>query len=214
VTTLAPPAVAVVRRVALAPPAIPRDLLLRLQGYRNPAAAPEPVRDAASAAAHRAARLIAPRAVIRRVAVTARTTDAVTLGDDHAFESRLLARVLGTSTDAYVVALTIGGALERHVDALFRKHEPLDGLMLDTAGWAAIVLLMRGLRRRLRDEERRAGRSVTHRVGPGYGDWPIEDQAALLDVFGDVPLPVTVTESSLLLPRKSVSAVLGVVPAA
>ncbi|MBI1734508.1 MAG: hypothetical protein HYR51_04975 [Candidatus Rokubacteria bacterium] len=206
---------ATVRRVVLTLPAIAPDLLLRLQKYRNPLAAPDAIREAAAAAAHQATRLVSPRAVIWRGGITALDAGGrITLAGPHEFRSRLLARVLSSSADAYVVVLTIGDALERRVDALFRQHCALEGLLLDTAGWAAIVLLTRRLRRRLRDDERRAGRSVTHRVGPGHGDWPLDEQAALLRVFGDVPLPVTVTESSLMLPRKSVSAVFGVVPAA
>jgi hypothetical protein len=195
-----------------AAPVVPPDLVLRLQKYRDPVRAPRAVRHAAETAAAEAAGLIAPTAVIWRGPVTAVGLDgAVTLDDVHHLRSRLLARVLTSSREAYVTVITLGAALERRVDELFAEQSALEALMLETAGWAAIMVLARRLRRRLRTLERRAGRSVTHRVAPGYGDWPVDEQRTLLRVFGDVPLPVHVTESAWMLPRKSISGIFGVV---
>jgi hypothetical protein len=201
-------------RWAPEPPAVPADLVLRLQRYRDPGRAPQPIREAAVAAVLEARGLVSPRAVVWRGPVTAvDPSGAVTLAGVHRFHSRLLARVLAASVDAYVTVLTLGEALEARVDGLFTDRCPLEGLLLETAGWAEILLLARCLRRRLRDEEQPAGGSVTHRVGPGYGDWPVEEQGALLGVFGDVPLPVTLNEAACMLPRKSISAVFGVLAA-
>ncbi len=192
------------------PPVVPADLVLRLQKYRDPARAPHAIREAASVAAAEASRLTSPQALIWRGPVTAVDAGgAVTLADAHHFRSRLLARLLATSTEAYVVVLTLGEALELTVDALFTEQAALEALLLDTAGWAAIVLLGRRLRRRLLEEERPAG--VTHRVAPGYGDWVVDDQRDLLAVFDGVPLPVRVTDSAWMLPRKSISGGLGIV---
>jgi hypothetical protein len=201
-------------RWAPEPAPVSADLILRLQRYRDPAGAPEAIREAAAAAALEASRLVAPRAVVWRGPLTkVEPSGAITLADAHRFHSRLLARVLAAAVEAYVAVLTLGEALEARVDELFADHSPLEGLLLETAGWAEIMLLARRLRRRLLDDERPGGRAVTHRVGPGYGDWPLEEQAALLRVFGDVPLPVTLNAACCMLPRKSISAVFGVVPA-
>jgi len=215
VSVVVPPTGSVsMTRWVLARPAVPVDLILRLQKHRRPAEVHGPVRDAAEAMAAEAGRLIAPEAAVWRGPVTATAPDGdVVLDAVHRFRSRALARLLARAEAAYVVALTLGDALERRVDALFEERCLLEGLFLDTAGWAAIELLMRELRRRLLAEERPAGRVVTHRVAPGYQDWLVDEQAALLRVFGDTPIPVRVTEFSWMLPRKSVSAVFGVCPA-
>jgi hypothetical protein len=195
-------------------PVLSADLVLRLQKYRVPSRVPPAIRDAAEDAVREARRLIEPRVALWRGAVTVEGHDGhVTLDGVHAFSSRLLARVLGDSCEAYALVLTIGAALEERVDALFGAQAALEGFLLDTAGWAAVMRLGQAVRQRLLAEERSRGRSVTHRVAPGYGDWPLEEQSALLRVFGDARLPVTLTEYSLLLPRKSISGVLGVVPA-
>ena len=108
---------------------------------------------------------------------------------------------------------TLGDALEERVRSMFEERLLLEGLLMDTAGWAAIELLVRDVRRRLIEQERPAGRSVTHRLGPGHRDWPVEEQVALVRIFGETSLPVSLSESVCMLPQKSISAVYGIVPA-
>lgn len=205
---------AAVRRWVFEPPAVPADLILRLQKHRHPARVPGPIREAAEAMAAEASRLTAPEATVWRGLVTGvEPAGEVILDGVHRFRSRALARLLAPAEAVYVVALTLGDALERRVDVFFEKRWLLEGLFLDTAGWAAIEILMREVRRHLSAEERSSGRVVTHRLAPGYQDWLLDEQSVLFRVFGDVPVPVRVTESAWMLPRKSVSALFGVCPA-
>ena len=201
-------------RWSLEPPAVRAEVILRLQKYHDLACVPAAIREAADAVAAEARRLVSPEAVVWRGPVTAvDPAGTVTLAGTHRFSSRALAKLLASAADAYVVVLTLGGALEERVDALFQERLLLEGLLLDTAGWAAIEALMRQIRGRLRALERSAGRAVTHRLAPGYLDWSVAEQAALLGVFGEAPLPVRVTEAAWMLPRKSVSALFGVLRA-
>ena len=202
-----------VQRWVFEPPEVSADLILRLQKHRHPARVPGPIREAAEAMAAEASRLTAPEATVWRGLVTGVDPDGeVMLDGVHRFRSRALARLLAPAEAAYVVALTLGDALERRVEVFFEERWLLEGLFLDTAGWAAIEILMHEVRRRLSAQERASGRVVTHRLAPGYQDWLVDEQSALLRVFGDAPVPLRVTESSWMLPRKSVSALFGVCP--
>ena len=52
---------------------------------------------------------------------------------------------------------------------------------------------------------------ITHRFSPGYGDMPLECQAdicRILDTYRKIGL--SVTENSLMIPRKSVTAIIGI----
>lgn len=208
----APPRPAALRRWALEPPALSAELILRLQKYRDMARVPRAIREAAEAVAAEASRLARPEAVLWRGPVSrVDPSGAVTLADVHCFHSGALARLLAPATEAYVVLLTLGDTLDERVRAMFEEQLLLEGLLMDTAGWAAIELVVREVRRRLIEQERPAGRSVTHRLGPGHRDWPVAEQAALLRVFGEMPLPVSLNDSACMLPRKSISAVYGVV---
>ena len=55
------------------------------------------------------------------------------------------------------------------------------------------------------------GESLVTRYSPGYGDWPLDAQRELLALL-DTPraIGVSLTDSLLMVPSKSVSAVIGV----
>jgi hypothetical protein len=196
------------------PPRVPAELVLRLQRYRDMARVPRGVRLAAEAAAQEVSGLIRPEARLWRGAVTrVEPAGTVVLAGAHEFHSAALARLLAGSDEAYVVVLTLGAAVEERARALLTERMALEALLLDTAAWAGIELLIRDLRRHLLARERPAGRAVTHRLGPGHRDWAVSEQAALLGVFGAAPLPVSVNESACMLPRKSISGAYGIVAA-
>jgi hypothetical protein len=203
-----------VQRWALEPPVLRAELILRLQKYRDMARVPRAIREAAEAVAVEASGLASPEAVLWRGPISrVDPSGAVTLAGIHHFHSAALARLLAHASEAYVVLLTLGDALEERVRSMFEERLLLEGLLMDTAGWAAIELLVRDVRRRLIEQERPAGRSVTHRLGPGHRDWPVEEQVALVRIFGETSLPVSLSESVCMLPQKSISAVYGIVPA-
>jgi cobalamin-dependent methionine synthase I len=57
------------------------------------------------------------------------------------------------------------------------------------------------------------GESLTPRYSPGYGNFPLDAQRAILDLL-DTPrkIGVSLTGTMLMVPSKSVSAVIGVTP--
>ncbi len=211
----APPRPGTVRRWTPSAPAVPADLILRLQKYRDLTRVPRAVRQVVDAVAAEAGPLLAPEVVLWRGPVTqVDPAGTVTIAGAHRFHSRALARMLAPAAEAYVVVLTLGEGIEERARAMIREQLLVEGLFMDTAAWAVIELLIRDMRRFLIAQERPAGRSVTHRLGPGHRDWPVAEQAELLRVFGQMPLPVRVNESACMLPRKSVSGIYGIVPSA
>ena len=62
---------------------------------------------------------------------------------------------------------------------------------------------------RIDSEIKKQGYARTMRYSPGYGDWPLAKQSQLLKLVGSDRIGVTLTESSIMIPRKSVSAVIG-----
>jgi hypothetical protein len=200
--------------VILPAPRIPAELVLRLQKYRDLDRVPRLVRRITEAAAAEASRLVEPAVVRWRGPVTgADPAGVVTLDGDHAFHSRVLARLLARATEAVAFVLTIGPRLEARVQGLLEEKLYVEAVLLDTAAWAAIELLRQALKRSLTHEACEGGHALTTRLGPGHADWPVEEQPALLRLFGDARLPVTINESACMLPRKSVSGIFGLVPA-
>jgi hypothetical protein len=137
---------------------------------------------------------------------------AVSLAGTHHFHGRTLARLLSRSAEALVFVLTIGTGVEDRAREMLAGNLLMEGVLMDTAGWAALEMVTRSLRLGLAAAERQHGRSLTPRTAPGYSDWGLEEQAALFQVFGEAALPVTLNEAACMFPRKSISGIFGIFP--
>jgi hypothetical protein len=200
--------------LTLARPRVEPTLILRLQKYRNPEAAPVQVGQAAEAAAALAETLVEPQARLLRVPVRrVEPEGAVLLADPIRFQSRALARLLRGATEAILFLLTLGPKLETRAQELMGEEQFLEALLLDTAGWVAVDALAKALRGRLLAEARARGLRLTHRMAPGYADWRLEEQRILFSAFEEDALPIQLTEACVMLPRKSISGVYGLIPA-
>ena len=106
----------------------------------------------------------------------------------------------------------MAATLSPGVDALLRRSQLSDlsrGLVLESCATAAIEEVCDRGEAIIR--QRYPGRALTSRYSPGYGDLPVTVQGAFLDLL-DAPrrLGLCATGSSILTPRKSVTAVIGV----
>ena len=67
------------------------------------------------------------------------------------------------------------------------------------------------LERQIKEKVRSEGKYLTNRYSPGYGDFPIEVQRQLLDYLNaGRAIGLTLTPTNLMVPRKSITAVLGI----
>jgi hypothetical protein len=189
------------------------DLILRLQKYRRPDRVSPVVREAARRMASLAEALVEPRGWMRWVPVSAVGPQGqVRMAHDIEFCSPALARRLQDAVEAVLIALTIGPALEERAEQFVADQSPAEGLLLDTAGWVAIDAMLKDIRQRLGAEARVRGCRLTGRMAPGFIDWPLDQQRVLLSAFTVADLSIRLTETFVMLPRKSASAVYGLVP--
>jgi hypothetical protein len=191
---------------------IPTGDVLKRMGY--PSASfelEEPVKSVFREALDEARSLMRPAASVRVLRVASNDGSAVRFdGEEFFIASRQVAKLLVRSEAAVCFCATIGGALDASVAGRMRDGDMLAAVILDaigseTADAAADTLHWKILRRLAGDE----GRFVTARFSPGYGDWPLTVQNEMIRVSGGALIGITVTPSSLMIPRKSVSAVLG-----
>ena len=109
-------------------------------------------------------------------------------------------------------AVLLAATLSPGVDALLRRTQLSDlsrSLVLESCAAAAVEEVCD--RAEAAIGERYPGRGFTGRFSPGYGDLPVTIQGEFLALL-DAPrkLGLCATASSILTPRKSVTAVLGV----
>ena len=136
-----------------------------------------------------------------------RTAEGTLEGTSFRPRGRDLARLL-SGDRVILIAATLG--LE--TEALLRRaqHASMsDALILDALASAAIESVCDRLCAELAD--RMAPRVLTPRFSPGYGDFPLEQQQELCRVLNvSRLLGITLSPGGLMIPQKSVTAVLGV----
>lgn len=120
---------------------------------------------------------------------------------------------LAAATAVAVLAVTIGPALEQQVTQCFNKGEYTGGLLLDAAGTVAVETTADQLNELICQQTAAQGLTTLRRFSPGYGDWNITVQPDILSLSLGQSIGITTTESCMLLPRKSVTAIIGLKPA-
>ncbi|HDQ73673.1 MAG TPA: hypothetical protein ENN19_16480 [Chloroflexi bacterium] len=158
--------------------------------------------------------LLAPIGMYGKLLVRDFRHQRVTLGDgtDAVFEGPLVARALAGAEEVALIVCTIGSALEERVGAMNAAGDILHALALDGAGVAALRQVSQALSDRVRRDASARGLGSGMRAQPGQEGWSIWQQRVLFDLLPADQIGVRLTESCLMLPRKSVSVVIGVGP--
>lgn len=146
----------------------------------------------------------APRICYLKVGVEYPRPGVVSVGGCEMVSAGLL-RCLCGAREAYLVAVTLGG----EVDRLLRRAAVSSGaehFLLDGAASAMCEALCE-----VADREIREGRVCTGRYSPGYGDLSLDVQPKILDRLSAARLlGITLTDEYLMIPTKSITAIIGV----
>ena len=191
---------------------LPRQSIYQRLGYRRDATRISPQQVAEIENYMEEARdLIHLQGTVLRLPIREHTPERVILGDDILFESRNLARFFAGCQEAAIMGATAGPAIMAAIaeDAAGRnvtRAVVMDATASEMAD-GALDWIMSYLRGILRRENRML---LPRRYSAGYGDFLLENQRVLyrllqLDRFG-----VALTESCLLVPEKSVTALTGI----
>jgi len=100
---------------------------------------------------------------------------------------------------------TIGLELEEEIKKLMNKNEMLRALILDSLGSEAAEEGAVQSDRILAEKARKVGLWPSKRFSPGYGKWDIQEQRYVFSVLPGESIGVRLTESCMMIPRKSVS---------
>lgn len=110
----------------------------------------------------------------------------------------------------YILVATLGAKVDKEIK-LTQYKSMASALALDAAACEGIEKLCDLAELEIINKEFSSGNFVTGRYSPGYGDFPLDIQPTLIQ-FTDASkkIGLTVNSSNLLIPKKSVTALLGV----
>ncbi len=108
-----------------------------------------------------------------------------------------------------LLAVTVGEAIEEQSSSYFKENEYTLGVLLDAAATTAVEQVANELQKLIEEKARKRGYYPTWRFSPGYGNWPVEAQRDIESMIDLSQIGLSVTETCMLFPRKSVTAIMG-----
>lgn len=155
---------------------------------------------------------VEPREISRRFAIRRIDGDALEI-DGLRIDSRALSKNLSGCEEVFLMAATLGIAPDRLIARAQASGEMGRAMALQAAAAAMIETWCDAVNARLRDEAAREGLSLRPRFSPGYGDFPLACQPGIFQLLGvQKRIGVALTDSLLMIPTKSVTAVIGLSP--
>lgn len=118
---------------------------------------------------------------------------------------------LQNSKSAFLMAVTLGHGVDKKI-RYYEKVDLAKALILDASATATIEQACDDLCEDLETELANENKKLTFRYSPGYGDLPISIQGAFLNALdARKAMGLTATSENILIPRKSVTAIAGVI---
>jgi hypothetical protein len=158
------------------------------------------------------AHLLEPAAAYEYYAVSGMNGSQISLEGDKAIRSPLIPAIFPEAKELAVTVITIGPKLEKEVTNYSKRGEALRGMILDGIGSAAVDMLAPEVLRLIAAEVSPRGYEISSPVNPGMPGFPLTEQWNLLELVNTHEIGVSLTSSGVLVPRKSVSMVIGIGP--
>lgn len=150
-----------------------------------------------------------PKSVHQLISISVNQADGQVSLARTAIQSRDLANHLRGCTEGFLFACTLGTG----VDALIKRYSITEMPMLPVAQAVSAAYVEYCVDQAQRELERYAqerGLYLRPRYSPGYGDFPLESQRFVFDALQiSKKIGVSLTDSYLMIPFKSVTAVIG-----
>jgi len=152
-----------------------------------------------------------PFGVWRMLEVAEMDADHVVLTDGSEFVSRALATLLQGSTAVWLAAASVGAALPAAVHRQCDEQNGVAALVYDAVGSETADAAMDWLQQFCRRELCRRGLALAERrFSPGYSDLALTAQRTIFTLLGLENQGLQLTESLLIVPEKSVTALAGI----
>ncbi len=126
-------------------------------------------------------------------------------------ESTSLAKLLGNSEEAVIMASTGGYDIMNQIQRLQDMDEMARALVYDTAASEITDAGLDWLMAYLKQQLTREGQTLTHmRYSPGYGDLKLYNQIVFYNQLELGKAGVKITPKYMLIPEKTVTAIVGI----
>lgn len=156
--------------------------------------------------------LVNPKKVVARYKITINDTGVSLDNTNLILTGEDIKNHLKYSKDIYIMAVTLGSAIEKKI-AYYEKIDLTKAVILDSCATTAVEEFCDFIEEDIKKIAESEHKGITFRYSPGYGDLPIDIQKDFLDTLNATKtIGLSVSSHNLLMPRKSVTAIIGLIP--
>ena len=131
--------------------------------------------------------------------------------ETHFFKmEKIITSQIKKSDKVAVFVCTIGPAMEVWSKELFNHGDSILGYIVDTVASAAVESAADYLHDQIGNAAHEERLKITNRYSPGYCNWSVSDQHLLFSLLPKNFCGISLTESALMMPVKSVSGIIGI----
>ena len=156
--------------------------------------------------------LLEPAAAYEYYPVTGMSGSQISLEGNKAVHGPALPATFPEAKELAAIICTIGTKLEKQASDYTKNGQALRGMILDGIGSAAVDKLIPEVLKLIAAEVASRGYEISSPVNPGMPGFAMTEQRNLLELAGGDEIGVSLTQSGILVPRKSVSMVIGIGP--
>ena len=156
--------------------------------------------------------LLEPAVAYEYYPVTGMNSGQISLEGGKAVHGPALPATFPEAKELMVLIGTIGPRLEKQASGYTKSGQALRGMLLDGIGSAAIDTLIPEALKPIAAEVASRGYEISSPVNPGMPGFPMTEQWNLMELSQAHEIGVSLTQSGILVPRKSVSMVIGIGP--
>ncbi len=154
--------------------------------------------------------LIRPRVTYQERAIIRLGGDSILLEGGVTLRSRKMARALAGAHKVVAFVATVGEKVDLAIEDLMQDGKVANAYVGDALGSAAVEKLANSFQEHLDNKLSVRGQTTGPRFSPGYCDWPLTEQHKLFKLVKASVAKVTLGETALMQPRKSISAIFGI----
>jgi len=124
--------------------------------------------------------------------------------------SKVVTTQLKGSTSVALYICTTGEEISNRANKLLSEGDPMLSYIFDVIGSVAVEKATDKIQKYLELESKKLGLNISDRYSPGYCEWSVAEQQILFSFFPKNFCGVSLSESSLMSPIKSVSGIIGI----
>ena len=148
--------------------------------------------------------------VIKQISSLNIKEGTIQIGEEILNIERQIAGYLKGASHCALFVCTAGDIFTQLTKAYNAKGDILEAYIADSMGSLTVENAMDKIQNILTDSLIKDGLKISNRYSPGYCNWALSGQKSLFNLIGDNPVNITLSDSCLMTPIKSVSGIIGI----